>query len=393
MTYGKSVAVGLVVLAGLGCSDGAVLVDGGAEGLEMDLCTEDSTEMCVDEEGVKMCPLDTGWDGDALHPCEEDDAMILHYGPSDYDDEEDVARFTMEPNSEMEDCVFVRAPNKEEVFIGAYNGRMRPNSHHLIVTTWDELPEGVTLGEPYDCGLTSGLNARWLLGSQEPKIDLGRGGSVRGAPPAEKTDPDYKLGTRLPAGQYLRLNLHYINATDKPILREAWVKLQIVPKDDVKTQVDMITFFQGSINVPPGGKGVSTAIGKCTAPSDRYVSLMTGHFHANTTRFTAWHNTEDGKTKQVYETYDYHNPGNAFYVDRSENPDADREMNQWGATSGYLFVKKGESISFQCEYDNPSEETVTLGELGKDQMCNVFGMYFPSDGEVWSCQCLGTVCF
>src|SRR5690606_41042040 len=93
-----------------------------------------------------------------------------------------------------------------------------------------------------------------------------------------------------------------------------------------------------------------------------------------------WHEKADGETTKIYETFDWDVPGNAFYTDRLENPPMDGS-GIWGATSGYVLVKKGEYINFQCEFDNPSNTTVTFGELGRDQMCNGFGAYYPSDGR------------
>jgi hypothetical protein len=395
-----------VALAGgaFGCSssnDNAA-ADGGAGEVVLDnnkiaaddKCNENSTERCTDKFGLEVCPVDSGWEGDGLHPCEDKpDTMILHYGPKNYDDQKEIDKFTMPAQSEDENCVFVESPNDADVYLGTYHGRMRPYSHHLIVTLWDKLPDGVKLGEPTACNQFQGVGTRWLLGSQDPQIDLERGGAVVGAPKAQEGDPDYKLGTRLPPHQYLRIDMHYINSTDKPILREGWVYLQLVPKSDVKTTVDMITFFQGSINVPAGAKNVTTKMAKCVAPTDRYIGLVTGHFHQNGTRFSVWHDTAEGDHKLVYETYDWENPGNAYYADRVKLPTVDHATNQWGAQSGYLHVKKGEAISFQCEFDNPTDTTVKLGETGKDQMCNVFGMYYPSDGDNWNCTCAGSTCF
>jgi Copper type II ascorbate-dependent monooxygenase, C-terminal domain len=138
---------------------------------------------------------------------------------------------------------------------------------------------------------------------------------------------------------------------------------------------------------------MATKIGRCVAPSDRYIGLVTGHFHEFGTRFSVWHENLEGENKLVYETYDWENPGNAYYSNRTANPEMNPDALQWGASSGFLHVKKGETVSFQCEFDNPGSTTVTLGETGADQMCNVFGMYFPSDGDNWNCSCLGERCF
>ena len=68
------------------------------------------------------------------------------------------------------------------------------------------------------------------------------------------------------------------------------------------------------------------------------------------------------------------------------------DKNIWGATSGYLKVQPGDFISFECEFNNPTATQINFGELGRDQMCNIFGFYYPSDGNVWNCGCFGEGC-
>jgi hypothetical protein len=362
-------------------------------------CGGDSS--CVDSHGAPLCPVNSGFDGDDLALCNaesEEDGISLHYGPKDYDDEEEVAKYLLGPYEEAENCVYIKTTNEKPVWIGSYHGRMRPQSHHLIVTVMPELPEGVELGEPTDCDQAEAVGSRWLLGAQDPQIDLDVEGSAHATRPAEPGDPEYGSAQKIEPGTILRINMHYVNTTDDELLRESWVYLKAIPEDEVKNVVDMITFFQGAINVPPQSEGVKTAIARCKVPSDRYVGMVTGHFHEHGTRFTVWHENLEGETTKVYDTTDWDLPGNAIFSDRIENPAftedgeiADGEL--WSATSGYLFVKEGEYINFQCEYENPTNETVTLGELGRDQMCNVFGFYYPSNGDVWACRCAGEVCF
>ena len=157
--------------------------------------------------------------------------------------------------------------------------------------------------------------------------------------------------------------------------------------------MDMITWYQGVINVPPMSTGTSTPISKCRAPTDRYLGLVTGHFHENGTRVTVWHEPQDGEVRKIYETFNWEDPGNAVYSSRTDNPSMDAlSAGEWGAESGYIHVKAGDVVSFQCEFDNPTDTTVAFGDTGVDQMCNIFGFYYPTDGDVWNCVCAGNLC-
>jgi Copper type II ascorbate-dependent monooxygenase, C-terminal domain len=353
---------------------------------------------CIDSHGAALCPASTGYAGDGLQlctPANEQEGVLLHYGatlPNGQLDPAQVDKYLLPPGGEEEECVYVRSTNTQPMYIDAYMGRLRPNSHHLIVTMLDEQSaKDVVLNEPQPCNQAELFGSTWLLGSQDPQIDIFVEGAVQGADKSKPGDPEFGSGQLLQPNQVLRIDAHYINATDKPILREAWLFLRATPKEKVLQTVEMITFFQTAINVPPQTLGVVTARASCVAPTDRYVALVTGHFHNNGKRFSVWWNKADGTSEQIYNTLDWDTPGNGFYNPRVVNPALDGKA-IWGAKSGYVKMTKGESLSFECEFDNPTDTPVRFGELGKDQMCNVFGMYYPSDGNQWRCNCLGTLC-
>ena len=264
---------------------------------------------------------------------------------------------------------------------------MRPNSHHLIVTTLaTDVPDS---DGPITLQIGEQVGTRWLLGSQDPQIDV----TVTGSGPApEPGEPDYKLGQLLKANTPVRIDMHYINSTSQEILKEGWVFLEYVDQSEVETMVDMITFFQGEISVPPRGRS-ETKKAACVAPNRRNVGLITGHFHQNGTRFSVWKRDLAGVETLVYETYDWEDPGNLFYRPKSPNQPPDPVAGRHGGYSGFLTIEPGEALVYQCAFENPTDETIELGELGRDQMCNVFGMYYPSDGNVWDCACLGERCF
>lgn len=357
-------------------------------------CKADS-ERCIDEFGAPLCRVKSGYDGDELALCPpngEEDGLLLHYGPKDYEDPDDVKKYLLPAFGEEENCVFVRTTNTRPLYINRYHGRMRPYSHHLIVTIVDQPKPDIPMGEPVRCDQTEAIGSRWLLGSQDPQIDLNIEGLATNHEAPKPGDPEYGLGQLVQPNTVLRIDMHYVNTTDKELLREGWIYLKAVPKEDVVTYVDMLTFFQGAIAIPPNSKGTQTAIARCRVPSDRHIGMVTGHFHQNGTRFSVWHEPQGEAPRLVYETNDWDLPGNAFFSERIENPEV-RGGGVWGATSGYLEVKAGDYVNFQCEYDNPTGQTVTLGELGADQMCNLFGFYYPSDGKVWNCRCLGPLCF
>lgn len=345
-------------------------------------------EKCVDSHGALRCKVHTGYTGDELALCDvaAAEGFVLHLGPKDYSDPNEMAKYVIGPGGEQEICLHVNTPNTEEKFFDSYHGRMRPNSHHLIVT----MPAQHVADDasPYVCGPQ--VLDRWLFGSQASQIDVGKGSDPALPQPG---DPDYGLAHDIPPNQTLLMDFHNVNPTDAPQLRESWTSLSYVEPSEVRVRADLIGFYNLKISIPPLGH-FTTARQRCEAPTNAageqqpvYLNVVTGHAHQRLQRLSVWREALDGSSELVYETRSWHEPGNALYRDRIQNPplpiaDGDK---RWGATSGYLQVMPGEALSFECEYQNDLPQTVTIGETSKDEMCNVFGDYFPSVGGMWNC--------
>ena len=385
-----AVAVSTSFSLACGSADEETVVDEGRPPHESGLpwCDENidaRNEPCVDDLGAMICPADTGWPGDGLALCEPeaDQGMVLHYGPTDWDDPDHVAHFHLEPGGDDENCTYLTTPNETDVFVNSYYGRMRPGSHHLIMTTLDTPVEDQPL--PTTCSEAGAAGSRWLVGSQDPQIDVAVGGSAGPeGMEAKPGDPDYHLGQKIAARTGVRYDMHYTNPTDELIVREAWVGFNYAAESEIDNLVDMITFFKFGLFIPAKTKTVTPRT-RCEAPSDRYIGLLTGHFHALGARFSVWKEDAAGNEELVYETYDWADPGNLYYRDGVENPSPNAAAGTMGGSSGYLHVAKGEALTFECEFNNFRDNMVRIGTTAEDEMCNVFGMYYPTDGDVWNC--------
>jgi hypothetical protein len=344
-------------------------------------------DRCMDAHGAMRCKVNSGYVGDELALCDlpEDEGLVVHFGPKDYADPTEVAKYVLAPGDEQEFCLNVNTPNTTQRLFNSYHGRMRRNSHHLIVTMPSKHQEDDVA--PWTC--SPSVADRWLFGAQEPQIDVGLGSDA--ALPKEGA-PDYGLAHDLPAQQTLRMDFHNVNGTDQPQLREAWTSILYVDPAEVQVRSDLVGFYNVGISIPPLGHA-TTKRQRCEAPTDpsgvlqsRYVGLLTGHAHRRLTRFSVWKEKSDGSESLIYETKNWHEPGNAMFRSGIENPALPLvDGGDWGATSGYLTVDPGEALSFECEFQNDLNQTVTTGETSKDEMCNVFGDYFPTTGGMWNC--------
>jgi hypothetical protein len=371
-------------------SGGSDTTSGTSSSLDLPPCGDDPAKQpdkCIDDKGAERCKVHTGYAGDelALCPMDPDKGLVIHFGPKDYSDPEEMAKYIIGPGGEQEFCLHVNTTNDTERLFNAYHGRMRPNSHHLIVTMPSQHVDDDP--SPWVCGPQ--VTDRWLFGSQESQMDVGVGSDPTLPKPGA---PDYGLAHDLPPNQTLRLDFHNVNTTDQPQLREAWTSISYVDPSEVKVRADLIGFYNVGISIPPMAHTTTKRL-RCEAPKDAsgqeqpvYLNVLTGHAHSRLVRFSVWHDRTDGSSDLIYETHQWHEPGTALYRDGVENPVLPVPAGQaWGATSGYLQVLPGEAVSFECEYQNNLNQTVTIGETSKDEMCNVFGDYFPTVGGMWNC--------
>jgi hypothetical protein len=360
----------------------------GQDGLP--LCGTDPAKQpdkCVDDQGAVRCKSNSGYPGDELALCAPDPekGQLIHFGPSDYTNPDELAKYMLKAGDEQEFCLRVNTTNTDAKYFAAYHGRMRPHSHHLIVT----MPNVHTADETTPKICSPQIIDRWLFGAQTPQIDVEH---LSGAATPDPSDPDYGLAHDIPAQQTLMMDLHYVNVTESDLLREAWATLDYVKPEDVKTKVDLIGFYNPHISIPPMGH-FTTPRQTCSLPTDAsgtqlpvYLGLTTGHAHRRLQRLSLYHNKPDGSVDLIYETKQWSEPGQAEFVKGVTNPPLPVGGAGWGAVSGYLQVLPGETVSLECEYQNDLNTTVTFGDTTKDEMCNVFGFYYPStDGKMWNC--------
>jgi hypothetical protein len=323
----------------------------------------------------------TGFAGDnvCIQPPPAGTGYQFHYGPSNYNDPVEVAKYTLQPGQETTDCVFFMMPNTDTVFFQAYNARMRPGSHHMLLYLQGQQATETQPGEgPRDCA--QGLDTRVLFGAQTPVIDVN--GLTAGAPENEG------LAADIPPNQQAVLQAHFINAGTKPILREVWANMRLVDKSQVTQQADFQFFIGGGLmNVPQGTS--QTVGGQATVPNgvapDFRMIMGTGHYHAHTTRFQAWA-TVDGQKVPMIDEYNTlgiaPDPANWYFDTGRQNPLPDTAKKASGAFSGILHLKPGDTVSWSCDVTNDNVPGgIKFGNyVYSAEMCNFFGFYAPGFG-------------
>jgi len=339
------------------------------------------------DDGQVPCNIHSGFDGDemCIEPPPAGTGFQFHYGPADYTNPAEVAKYTLAPGQEVTDCVFFPTPNDTEVYFNEYHSRMRPGSHHMLLYIQSTpLPETGPSDGPGTCNLAGQLMSTNLFGAQTPTLD------VKGL--GNQAPENAGMAVRIPAKQQGIMQVHFINAGTKPILREAWANVVYVDKSEVTQLSDPIFFIAGyAMDV---AKGQTTVVhGTATVPDsagpDFRLIAATPHYHTHTSRFTVTA-TISGQTQTILDDFPTMHvlpePVLTAYDSVEKNTPPDETAKIGGATSGVLHMKPGDKIDWSCTVTNDDQPNpITFANaVYTGEMCNLFGLYGPTTGGPWS---------
>lgn len=337
--------------------------------------------------GVVQCSnYHTIYAGDeqCIEPPPADKGFQFHYGPSDYNNPTEVKAYTLAPNQEVTDCVYFMTPNDTDVYFDEYHSRMRPGSHHLLLYIQSQALPETGNGGPGQCSLAGQLMTTNLFGAQTASLDVkGLGNDA-----AENAG----MAVLIPAKQQAIMQVHFINTTSKPILREAWANVIYTDKSQV-TQLGAPIFFIAGVTMDVAKGQTANIHGTANVPAnagpDFRLIAATPHYHTHTSRFTVTA-TIDGQTSTILDNFPKMHvlpePALVAYDSVQKNPVPDEAARTDGASSGILHLKPGDTIDWYCTVTNDDQPNpITFGNaVYTGEMCNLFGLYGPTtDSKPW----------
>jgi hypothetical protein len=227
--------------------------------------------------------------------------------------------------------------------------RMRPGSHHMIVSTDDGTAPQEVWGPASTAGLFNGTS---LPGAQRPDENAPKS--------LAKPDEDKGLYSVLPAKSGVIFNMHHFNVTGREILKEAWTNLWW--ESDATVQVHGILGLELSqtrtLNVPPGTVQDLHYSWSITQP----IRLVTafGHRHAWTTNFSSWVEEPDGKLDILYQSYNWLDEPTYRYDSMTTNPTPAPDKHSDGGASGIRTLMPGEKLHFNCHIEYTDERAAEV---------------------------------
>jgi hypothetical protein len=283
-------------------------------------------------------------------------------GDGDGDGDGDVAEFqmtwgplTVPAGSESTQCVIKSLGNDTEIRVNEFNNELGATSHHFIVYRIPaDTPEQP---EPFPCQpFTDILDGAPLMITQKASDTLNLPDGV-----AYTLEPDQKI----------RLEMHYINATDSDQELGATATFRTIPEGRFEHEADFIFVGDVDINIPPN---TSATVGPTflEIPPAMYgvnFFAITGHTHQwGTDVRVGTMPAAGGQESMVYdvEPFNWDEPETVTHAPAFTVPD-------------------GGGFNFSCEYNNQSNSTVGFGEGANDEMCFFWAYYYPSTGEARVC--------
>lgn len=261
--------------------------------------------------------------------------------------------FTIAAGEEDTRCVEKRLTNAEAKWIAKIHTRLTGASHHLIVY---RMPGTEERPEPYPClpfidTLRPESEGAPLMVSQIPQetLELPRGVAFDVAPQ-----------------QLVRLEMHYLNASDAPMEVTAEAIFEVLPPEELRHEADFLFIGNPDIRLPPGPSTLGpTPFEMPEELADVKIFAMTGHTHQWGTNVVVEHVPQ--KYADPVPVYDYPN------WSWKEPPVA----RYWPP----LDMPRGAGFQFTCSWDNRSGKTVEFGESTEDEMCFFWSYYYPSKGH------------
>jgi hypothetical protein len=281
-----------------------------------------------------------------------------------------IGPFPLGAGEEFTRCVVVPLGNTTDIDAIQIDSTLAPGSHHLIIY---KTSQTMAQPNPVDCHPFEGI-----LTSQDEPIYI-----------AETLANTLKLPAgvayHFPAGQMVKIEAHYINATNNALMGRGDVK---ITPGTARSYLAADIMFCGS---------VGQLAHQCVPPATQRYTLDPGFYSGGGSvdltqlkvfAFTS-HEHRLGSEVTISKSTNKNDPGTMLYDNTSwDNPPLmvfdDQHLLSFGNNEG---------LRWQCSYDSldavpaPTGNTCFGESAATNEMCFIWAYYFPSVGHFISVEC------
>lgn len=261
--------------------------------------------------------------------------------------------FTIKPNFEREIFVYEDLGNTEDAYITRIEMRMRKNSHHFLVNTFDEkTPKDVLpqIGTIRDLRNDNGSYVGETVSQMEYQLF---------AIASQTAEMNYQfpegVALKMPAHQKLDVNVHYVNKGTTPIEGECYINILKTDPVNVVHEAKAVYFSMEDIYLVANQKTV--VIKEFVADEPMKVFMLTSHTHKLGEYFEIQINGGARNGEVVYSSSNWHHP----LLKTFDTP---------------LDLAAGEGLRMVVTYNNTTPRAVRFGLRSEDEMAIIFGYYY-----------------
>ena len=170
------------------------------------------------------------------------------------------------------------------------------------------------------------------------------------------------VALKLAPNQMLLLELHAINTGTEHVDAAGTFYFDTLPLSTQIVESNMAFWGTLAIAIPAASPGTTGVLFQPGNAGTKAFALTT-HQHRLGTRFRVWASERDGDTAAppIAETLDWSNP--PLYRLEPE-----------------ISFNGENGLSFQCDWENPTDQLITFGESALQEMCFLWMYYYPSVG-------------
>jgi hypothetical protein len=248
-------------------------------------------------------------------------------------------------------CILKRLNNTEDIMATSFVADLAPGSHHLIVYKSTATDEQL---DPFSCVPFLGLTDQ----SAVPLMLVNKRHFESQFPQG--------VGMVVPKGQMLKIEAHYINTTSAALQGTGNIEVHGMPLDQAGAYQAADFAFWGTTDIKVPAKSTwSTPVLYQSGIAGTTFFAVSTHQHRLGTRVQAWQTKGEVATPdpsaQVIDETDWSNPAVK-------------------ALDPFLTFDGTNGFSYQCSWQNDTDQDVEFGESALNEMCFVGAYYYPSHG-------------
>jgi hypothetical protein len=253
------------------------------------------------------------------------------------------------PGDDVEYCQWVAGPASTALDVMDVSGMQSLTGHHAALFATTETQFAV--GETHICTEQEMLSVAFIAG-------IGGEGTASSANMLPEG-----LSFRVPVGQALMINSHWLNATDEMVDGQAVIDVKFAPASDQRQTADLFANDGRKFQIPPGR---TTYDASCVLQQDLNLVMAANHMHdRGATVFSELVHPDGTKATLLTEP--------AWSAEEQFNPKYSKF-----SLAAPMIAHAGDTYHTHCEWQNTTTRTFTF----PDEMCVGLAFYFPAQGHI-----------